>query len=89
MKVIKRDGRVQELEVEKIRLSILNASIDGKNIVNEADLKILSSEVMKKLKDLRGIDGDTSSYEITDVILSVLIQEGFSDIAKQYIKFDR
>lgn len=89
MKVIKRDGRVQELEIEKIRLSILNASIDSKNIINESDLKILSSEIMKRLKDMRKADEQTSSYEITALTLSVLSHEGFEDIAKQYIRFNK
>ena len=89
MNVIKRDGRVQELDIEKLRLSILNASIDSKNILNESDLKILSSEVINELKELRGKDGNTSSYEIIAVTLKVLQKQGFEDIAKEYIYFNK
>ena len=82
-------GMIDKNAISLMKKDVVVLNFARDILVNEADLKILSSEVMKKLKDLRGIDGDTSSYEITDVILSVLIQEGFSDIAKQYIKFDR
>ena len=89
MNVIKRDGTIQEFVVEKIRLSILNASIDGKNIINESDLKILSSEIVKKITELRGNEGVTSSYEIIAITMEVLAKDGFSDIAKEYVTFNK
>ena len=89
MNVIKRDGRIQELDIEKLRLSILNASIDSKNILNESDLKILSDELIGVIKELRGKDGYTSSYEITAVTLYVLKKQGFNDIAREYMNFNK
>ena len=85
MQVIKKDGRVQSLDVIKIRSSILGASIDSDTIINEADLKVLSTSVLKILKDLRGDDGITSTYEIFAVIIETLNVDGFYDIAMSYL----
>ena len=38
MQVIKKDGRIQSLDIIKIRSSILGASIDSDTIINESDL---------------------------------------------------
>ena len=37
MKVIKKDGRLQELDLEKIKISILSATNDSKELLNESD----------------------------------------------------
>ena len=87
MQVIKKDGRVQSLDVIKIRSSILGASIDSDTIINEADLKVLSTSVLKILKDLRGDDGLTSTYEIFAVIIETLNVDGFYDIAMSYLGY--
>ncbi|WP_294196257.1 ATP cone domain-containing protein [uncultured Clostridium sp.] len=87
MQVIKRDVRVQSLDVIKIRSSILGASIDSDTIINEADLKVLSTSVLKILKDLRGDDGITSTYEIFAVIIETLNVDGFYDIAMSYLGY--
>lgn len=87
IQVIKKDGRVQSLDVIKIRSSILGASIDSDTIINEADLKVLSTSVLKILKDLRGDDGITSTYEIFAVIIETLNVDGFYDIAMSYLGY--
>lgn len=87
MQVIKKDGRVQSLDVIKIRSSILGASIDSDTIINEADLKVLSTSVLKILKDLRGDDGITSTYEIFAIIIETLNVDGFYDIAMSYLGY--
>lgn len=87
MQVIKKDGRVQSLDVIKIRSSILGASIDSDTIINEADLKVLITSVLKILKDLRGDDGITSTYEIFAVIIETLNVDGFYDIAMSYLGY--
>lgn len=87
MQVIKKDVRVQSLDVIKIRSSILGASIDSDTIINEADLKVLSTSVLKILKDLRGDDGITSTYEIFAVIIETLNVDGFYDIAMSYLGY--
>ncbi|MDU3722800.1 MAG: ATP cone domain-containing protein, partial [Clostridium celatum] len=69
MKIIKKDGRIQDLEVEKIKNSIWGASKDSNTIINESDLKILTNRVIKIVTEIRGRDGITSSYEVQAIII--------------------
>lgn len=85
MKVIKKDGRIENLEIIKIRSSILGASIDSNTIINESDLKVISNRVVKTLQGIRGDDGSTSTYEIFAVIIETLNRTGFNDIAMSYL----
>ncbi|MEN8078034.1 ATP cone domain-containing protein [Clostridioides difficile] len=87
MRVIKKDGRIQSFDIIKIRSSILGASIDSNTIINEADLKVLSNSVLKSLKDLRGDEGLTSTYEIFAIIIETLNKDGFNDIAMSYLGY--
>lgn len=89
MKVIKRDGRIQELELSKVKTSILNSSIDSNKLINESDLKILVNAVNKKLESIRGNADNTSSYEILAVIVDTLKKEGFKEIAIAYLGFHK
>jgi len=87
MRVIKKDGRIQSLDIIKIRSSILGASIDSNTIINEADLTVLSSRVLKLLQGIRGDDGITSTYEVFAVIIETLNKDGFNDIAMSYLDY--
>ena len=53
MKVIKRDGRLQELDLEKIKISILSATNESKELLNESDVKILVEDINSKIKEVR------------------------------------
>lgn len=87
MRVIKRNSRMQEFDIIKIRSSILGASIDSNTIINEADLKIISNKVAKILQEIRGKDGISSTYEIFAIIIETLNKDGFEDIAMSYLGF--
>ena len=87
MQVIKKDGRIQSLDVIKIRSSILGEYIDSNTIINESDLKVLSTRVLKVLQGIRGDDGITSTYEIFAVIIETLNKDGFIDIAMSYLGY--
>lgn len=50
-------------------------------------MKVLSTSVLKILKDLRGDDGITSTYEIFAVIIETLNVDGFYDIAMSYLGY--
>ena len=45
MKVIKKDGRLQELDQNKIELSILNSTEEEMPLLNESDAKIIAEDV--------------------------------------------
>ena len=87
MRVIKKGGRIQSLDIIKIRSSILGASIDSNTIINEADLTVLSSRVLKVLQGIRGDDGITSTYEVFAAIIETLNKDGFNDIAMSYLDY--
>ncbi|WP_343009899.1 ATP cone domain-containing protein [Clostridium celatum] len=87
MKIIKKDGRIQDLEVEKIKNSIWGASKDSNTIINESDLKILTNRVIKIVTEIRGRDGITSSYEVQAIIIESLDKDGFKRIANAYLRY--
>ena len=87
MKIIKKDGRIQDLEVEKIKNSIWGASKDSNTIINESDLKILTNRVIKIVTEIRGRDGITSSYEVQAISIESLYKDGFKRIANAYLRY--
>lgn len=88
MNIIKKDGRVQEFNEKKIYTSILNAATDiRKSELNESDLKVLVSSIIKKINEIRKDGTPTSSYEVKGVIVNVLLRDGFAEVFKSYIHF--
>ena len=87
MEVIKKDSRVEGLNPDKIKTSILNSTLDAKALLNEADIHILVQDIIKKIENLRSEYGNTSSYEIMGVVIAVLKRDGFSDVIDRYIGF--
>ena len=89
MKVIKKDGRLQELDQSKIEVSILNATRGQKALLNESDAKIIAEDVVSWIKEFRGEEYNTSSYEITGVVISILDRDGFDDVISSYVGYDK
>ena len=53
MKVIKRDGRMQEFDIEKIQTSIVNAAHNVKDAtLNEADVKMIVNDIRSETNSL-------------------------------------
>lgn len=89
MKVIKKDGRLQDFDLEKIKISILSATNDSKELLNESDVKILVQDINSKMKEVRKDCEDTSSYEISSIVIAVLKRDGFSDIIEKYVGYEK
>ena len=88
MKIIKKDGRIQDFDESKIQTSINNASKDlDEMALNESDIKVIASDVVNTLKKLRK-DDNTSSYEVFGVITDVLVKDGFDILLKSFINFN-
>lgn len=85
MMVIKKDGRLQNLDPEKIKTSVLNAASDAGTILNEADVKILANDVVKVIEKIRGENGNTSSYEIIGALIDILKRDGFNKVVEAYL----
>ncbi|MCX7884763.1 MAG: ATP cone domain-containing protein [Caloramator sp.] len=85
MKVRKRDGRLQDFDLEKMIRSIEAASDEVGEPMTLSDLHNVSKEVekilMSKYKD------EVSYMDIRDAILTELKNSGFEDIAKAYSEF--
>lgn len=84
MRIIKKNGRIEEFNLSKIRNSILNTSIEINEPLTEADLKIIEKEVLNILKVINR--EETSSYEIFAIVLKVLSKLGFNHLCKAYLK---
>ena len=89
VQVIKKDGRLQELDANKIKISILNATSGTKALLNESDIKIIVKDIIKIIEDLRSEYGNTSSYEIVGVVVEVLKRDGFDDVISSYIEYSK
>ncbi|NLK94903.1 MAG: hypothetical protein GX275_06900 [Clostridiales bacterium] len=86
MNLLKKDGRVEEFNKNKIYTSIKNAASDiSEAALNESDLNLVVNDVVELLEKIR-IDGTkTSSYEVIGVIQEVLSKFGFNQVLHQYI----
>ena len=86
MKIIKKDGRIQEFDESKIYNSIRGASRDlDRSTLNESDLNMLMVDIKEKLAKLRGEDCKTSSFEIVGVVCGVLKDDGFINVLDAYL----
>ena len=89
MKIIKKDGRLEEFNINKIKTSIENAAKDSGSFLNSSDLKILAEDIKKTILLIRKDPCITSSYEVTGFLFSVLARDGFNNVLKAYIEFDK
>lgn len=84
MKIIKKNGRIEEFDGSKIKRSVLNASSEINEILTDSDLKVIENEVLNTLKIINR--EETSSYEIFAIVLNVLKKLEFNDVGKAYFK---
>lgn len=89
MKIIKKNGRLEDFNIKKVKISIENAARDSGAMVNESDLKIIIKDVEKYLLNIRKDSLITSSYEVIGVVFEVLKRDGFKSVLKAYMKFDK
>jgi anaerobic ribonucleoside-triphosphate reductase len=84
--VLKRDGKVADFEMAKITSAIEKAFVATKNEYSSDMLDILglrvTSDFQQKIKD-----GKITVEDIQDSVENVLIQTGYSEVAKAYILY--
>ncbi|KRQ86891.1 Transcriptional repressor NrdR [Caloramator mitchellensis] len=85
MKVRKKDGRIEDFDMDKLITTVENASDDVKEPMNLSDVENVVQEVEKRLIDekIEVLDSDF----IKDVVVEKLIEFGFKDVAKAYQEF--
>ena len=89
MKIIKKDGRLEDFNIGKIKTSIENAGRDSETILNESDIKILLEDIQKVLNLIKVNRDTTSSYEVIGIILDILRKDGFNNVLKSYVNFEK
>ena len=86
--VVKRDGQIAEFDIQKIALAVTKA-FDATNkqyhptVIDMLALKV-TADFEPKIKN-----GTIAVEDIQDSVESVLIQAGYSDVAKAYILYRR
>lgn len=86
MRVIKKDGRIEEFDLNKIKTSINNSARDAQINLNEGELRLISQDVERILMRIRGDEGLTSFLEISAALLRTLNTFGYGAISKTYEK---
>ena len=82
MKVIKRDGRLQDFDLDKIKISISGASDDAEQPFNESDIDNLVKGIEEGIQNLQKDTIDVDN--IQNLVLNELEKLGFNVVAKYY-----
>lgn len=82
MKVIKRNGNVENFDLEKIKNAI-NKAMNSVNEFDESILNKITKDVYEEIKDEELIKIE----EIQDAVENILIKNNLSSIAKEYILY--
>lgn len=85
--VVKKSGRLEKYNEEKIGRSINNAADRSEMPLNSSDLAMILKEVSKKLFDDTGNNNIHKTSEIKDVVKDVLKSSGFSKIFDSYSSY--
>ena len=85
MYIKKKDNRIEKFDIEKLERSIKNSANDIKFELNISDLKLLSNEVIKKLKLIHEKDSITNSYEVIGLTIEILKENRFDLIIPSYL----
>ncbi|NLK00679.1 MAG: hypothetical protein GX318_05510 [Clostridia bacterium] len=85
MLVIKRDGDLEDFDIDKIMTSIINSADDVDFILTRGDIKFLTQQIQENLMLLTSNGRPTSTYEIRGLAYHVLQTCGFKTIVKPYM----
>ncbi|HCJ57784.1 MAG TPA: hypothetical protein DHV55_10825 [Clostridiaceae bacterium] len=86
MLVVKKNGSLQEFNIEKIRTSVNNCLCSDDCYMTEGDINALSTQVNRILTEVSKGNAHTSTYEIRGIVYHVLMENGFKEVAKSYMK---
>ena len=87
-KIIKRDGRLQDFNLDKLARSIKCCARDCNIIINESDIKLICNLVNSKTNKLNSLNKERliSSLELKIILYESLRELGFNKIAENYIE---
>lgn len=84
MEIIKKKGNIEKFNILKVKQSIMNVANEIGQSLTDADLKVIQKNVEDLLKSLKR--ETTSSYEVFAIVLRVLSDLDFDNIAKAYFE---
>lgn len=88
MKVVKRDGEIENFEISKIKVSIMRASDDIDEPLNKGDISSIGDIVEDFI--MQSYSDSIKSSEIHEIVVSILEKNSFKNIAKAYDRtYDR
>lgn len=82
MNVVKKDGRIQDLSLNKIKLSLQKASDDINAPLTQSDIENLIEDINRKFKTIKV--KIIPAAQIQDVVYNVLLDSGFNELAEYY-----
>ncbi|MEM2238063.1 MAG: adenosylcobalamin-dependent ribonucleoside-diphosphate reductase [Candidatus Caldarchaeum sp.] len=86
LKVVKRDGRIVDFDVSRIREAVRKA-MASQGIVDERKLGEVVDTVVQRLAEKFGAEKIPHVEEIQDVVESSLMDHGLKEVAKAYILY--
>jgi len=86
MLVLKKNGTFQEFDIEKIKKSINSCKCHLDCYMNEGDIHALADQFNKIFLQVTKDNHHTSTYEIRGIVYHVLMENGFKNVAKSYMK---
>lgn len=86
MMVLKKNGKIEEFNITKIKTGIINSADDINFLLTEGDINMLLNQINKKLSEIRKNDQNTTSYEIRGVMYHILMDNNFEELTKSYMK---
>lgn len=89
LRVVKRDGRIIDFKTMNVKTSVANSARDSHIQLTEKELELIAKSVEKTIKEVRGEDGVTSTYEIRGVVVRVLKEMGYRNIAKDFYEGEK
>lgn len=87
MKVVKRDGRIQNFDIDKIIRTIEYASDETGEPLTASDIEVLSKDIQNIIKNRE--EDKISVIEIQDIILEQLNKNGFHHVAEHYENYKK
>lgn len=87
MKVVKRNGSIQDFSINKIILTLERVSDDINEPFTESDMENLSIGIERDLKTLEC--EKVSSSDLYEIVIDELRKFGFSKAAKYYKEFEK
>jgi len=82
MKVIKKDGRIQEFDIEKIKLSLERVSDEVNEPFTKSDINNLARAIQETILTMN--KEYIGSSEIRSIVVEQLKRAGFTHIAQAY-----